>query len=144
VNTYKHEEDEAPSPASSSAPTLAEQIGSVALEPSFQIDECGAIETYRSTPPIAVEPEYQQEEFESALDNTSQDVQVLWIQFLHQLLMVGGWTVAVLLALRLLLVPLLSAGNTPVALVLAISIGVFLALAGICPIIRELHQKNER
>lgn len=144
MDTYKYEEDEAPSYASSSTPTVAEQIGSIALEASFQIDESGAIETYKNTPPIAVEPEYQTEECESAVDNTSQDVQVLWIQFLRQLLKVGGWTVAVLLALRLLLVPLLSAGNTPVALVLAISIGVFLALAGICSIIRELKQKNER
>ncbi|MBD2498421.1 hypothetical protein [Nostoc sp. FACHB-280] len=63
-----------------------------------------------------------------------------WRQFLSLLLRTGGWTVAVLLAFRFVLVPLLTAGNTPVALTLAIAVGIFLVLCAVGAVVRELKR----
>jgi hypothetical protein len=63
-----------------------------------------------------------------------------WQQFLSLMLRTGGWTVAVLLALRFVLVPLLAAGNTPVALTLAIAVSIFLVLCAIGALVRELKR----
>lgn len=58
-------------------------------------------------------------------------------QFSLQLLRIGGPPVAMLLAFQMIVRPLLVAGNSPVALVLAIAVGVFLILYGIVPLIKE-------
>lgn len=63
-----------------------------------------------------------------------------WRQFLSLLLLTGGWTVAVLLAFRFVLVPLLAAGNTPVALTLAIAVSIFLVLCAVGALVRELKR----
>jgi len=61
-------------------------------------------------------------------------------QFLSLLLITGGWTVAVLLAFRFVLVPLLTAGNTPVALTLAIAVSIFLVVCAAGALVRELKR----
>jgi hypothetical protein len=58
-------------------------------------------------------------------------------QFALQLLRIGGPPVAMLLAFQMIVRPLLIAGSSPVALVLAIAVSVFLILYGIVPLIRE-------
>lgn len=52
------------------------------------------------------------------------------------LLKTGGWTVAVLLAFRWVVIPLVTVNN-PVSLTLAISLGIFLILSGITFLVRE-------
>lgn len=64
---------------------------------------------------------------------------VSWQQF-SLLLRTGGWTVAVLLTFRFVLVPLLAAGNTPVALTLAIGVSIFLVLCAIGALVKELKR----
>lgn len=56
------------------------------------------------------------------------------------LLKTGGWTVAVLLSFRFVLIPLLSAGNTPVALILAIAVSIFLVLCAVGALVREFKR----
>ena len=74
------------------------------------------------------------------IDDTTLSEWASWRQFLTLLLRTGGWTVAVLLALRLILMPLLTAGNTPVAVILAAAVGFFLIICGIGALVRELKR----
>jgi hypothetical protein len=61
-----------------------------------------------------------------------------WQQFLSLMLRTGGWTVAVLLAFRFVLMPLLADGNTPVALTLAIAVSIFLILCAVGALVKEI------
>ncbi|NJL80852.1 MAG: hypothetical protein HC836_41360 [Richelia sp. RM2_1_2] len=63
-----------------------------------------------------------------------------WRQFFSLLLKTGGWTVAVLLAFRFVLIPLLTAGNTPVALTLAIAVSIFLVLCAVGALVRDFKR----
>ena len=63
-----------------------------------------------------------------------------WRQFFSLLLKTGGWTAAVLLAFRFVLIPLLSAGNTPVALTLAIAVSIFLVLCAVGALVRDFKR----
>ena len=63
-----------------------------------------------------------------------------WRQFLSLLLKTGGWTVAVLLAFRLVVMSLVAAGNNPVALTLAIAVSVFLILCAVGALVREFKR----
>lgn len=55
---------------------------------------------------------------------------VLWYRFLRDILRVGGWAAAMLLAFRFVLIPLVSAANSPVTIILAIAVSGFLLMAG--------------
>ncbi|BAY95940.1 MULTISPECIES: hypothetical protein [unclassified Tolypothrix] len=77
---------------------------------------------------------------ENRVDNNPLNEFVSWQQFFSLLLKTGGWTVAVLLAFRLVVIPLLTAGNTPVACILAIAVSVFLVLRAVGALIRELKR----
>jgi hypothetical protein len=77
---------------------------------------------------------------EVSADDVSLSEWASWRQFLSLLLRTGGWTVAVLLAFRFVLVPLLTAGNTPVALTLAITVSIFLVLCAVGALVRELKR----
>ena len=63
-----------------------------------------------------------------------------WRQFFSLLLKTGGWTAAVLLSFRFVIIPLLSAGNSPVALILAIAVSIFLVLCAIGALVREFKR----
>lgn len=66
----------------------------------------------------------------------------LLLPLLYRLLQVGGWTVSVLITFRLVMIPLLVAGNNPLTLTLAIGISAFLVLCGICAVIREVERSK--
>ncbi len=66
----------------------------------------------------------------------------LLLPLLYRLLQVGGWTVSVLITFRLVMIPLLAAGSSPVTLTLAIGISTFLVLCGICAVIKELESSK--
>jgi hypothetical protein len=88
----------------------------------------------------AIEPRQQTDTPEMLPDNAPLNQLVSWQQFLSLLLKTGGWTVAVLLAFRFVVVPLLTAGNTPVALTLAIAVSIFLVLCAISGLVREFRR----
>lgn len=100
----------------------------------LDIDESepGALQPYSSYP--------QTNKPEISADDVSLSEWASWRQFLSLLLRTGGWTVAVLLAFRFVLVPLLTVGNTPVALTLAIAVGIFLVLCAVGALVRELKR----
>ncbi|MBN3871589.1 MAG: hypothetical protein HWQ23_15310 [Nostoc sp. JL33] len=88
----------------------------------------------------AIEPRQQTDTPEMLPDNTPFNQLLSWQQFLSLLLKTGGWTVAVLLAFRFVVAPLLTAGNTPVTLILAISVSIFLILCAISGLVREFRR----
>lgn len=92
--------------------------------------------------PGAIEPLPQPDEPELTANDNLLSIQQSWMQFLYQLLKVGGPAVAVLLAFRLIVVPLLAAGNSLVALVLAIAVGAFLVTYGVGAVIKELRHSD--
>jgi hypothetical protein len=100
----------------------------------LDIDESepGALQPYSPYP--------QSNKPEVSADDVSLSEWASWRQFLSLLLRTGGWTVAVLLAFRFVLVPLLTAGNTPVALTLAIAVSIFLVLCAISALVREIKR----
>jgi hypothetical protein len=63
-----------------------------------------------------------------------------WRQFFSLLLKTGGWTAAVLLSFRFVIIPLLSAGNSPVALILAMAVSIFIVLCAIGALVREFKR----
>lgn len=85
-------------------------------------------------------PYPQADKPEVLVDDAPLSELVSWRQFLSLLLKTGGWTVAALLAFRFVLVPLLTAGNTPVALTLAIAVSIFLVLCAVGALVRELKR----
>jgi hypothetical protein len=87
----------------------------------------------------AYSPYPQADKPEILVDISSSDW-ASWQQFLSLLLRTGGWTVAVLLAFRFVLMPLLAAGNTPVALTLAIAVGIFLVLCAVGALVKEIKR----
>ncbi|HEY9798784.1 MAG TPA: hypothetical protein V6D25_00380 [Leptolyngbyaceae cyanobacterium] len=66
----------------------------------------------------------------------------LLLPLVYPLLQVGGWTVSVLITFRLVMIPLLTAGSTPVTLTLAIGVSTFLVLCGICAVIKVLERSK--
>jgi hypothetical protein len=82
----------------------------------------------------------QEDELGQKESNVSPYQQTTWLHFSYLLLRIGGWTVAVLLAFRLVIIPLLTAGNSPVALILASAVSAFLVLCAIAVVIRQLHR----
>ncbi|WDD30171.1 hypothetical protein PQG02_00130 (plasmid) [Nostoc sp. UHCC 0926] len=89
--------------------------------------ESGELQPYSHDPKILV-------------DDVSLSEWASWQQFLSLLLKTGGWTVAVLLAFRFVLMPLLAAGNTPVSLTLAIAVSIFLVLCAVGALVREFKR----
>ncbi|TBR56659.1 hypothetical protein B4U84_28895 [Westiellopsis prolifica IICB1] len=85
-------------------------------------------------------PYPQADKPEVLVDDAPLSELVSWRQFLSLLLRTGGWTVAVLLAFRFVLMPLLAAGNTPVALTLAIAVSIFLVICAAAVLVRELKR----
>ncbi|MEM1392123.1 MAG: hypothetical protein AAGG00_02310 [Cyanobacteria bacterium P01_H01_bin.150] len=77
---------------------------------------------------------------EILVDDTFFSEWASWRQFFSLLLKTGGWTAAVLLSLRFVIIPLLSAGNTLVALILAIAVSIFLVLCAISALVREIKK----
>lgn len=63
-----------------------------------------------------------------------------WRQFFSMLLKTGGWTAAVLLSFRFVIIPLLSAGNSPVALILAMAVSIFIVLCAVGALVREFKR----
>jgi hypothetical protein len=63
----------------------------------------------------------------------------LLLPLIYRLIQVGGWTVSVLITFRLVMIPLLASGSSPLTLTLAIGISAFLVLCGICAVIKELE-----
>ncbi|HEY9663823.1 MAG TPA: hypothetical protein V6C65_35695 [Allocoleopsis sp.] len=108
---------------------------------SYQTDDFEALNIDEGEPGI-IDPLSELNESELTADTNFLDIQRSWMQFLYQLLKVGGPAVAVLLAFRLIVVPLLAAGNSLVALVLAIAVSAFLVTYGITVLIKELRRSN--
>ncbi|WDD36077.1 hypothetical protein PQG02_32270 (plasmid) [Nostoc sp. UHCC 0926] len=100
--------------------------------PDINGSDPGAIQPYSSCP--------QTDKPEASTDDVSLSEWASWRQFFSLLLRTGGWTVAVLLAFRFILIPLLAAGNTPVALTLAIAVSIFLVLCATSALVRELKR----
>lgn len=94
--------------------------------------EPGALQPYPQFP--------QPDKPEPPVNDTFFSEWASWRQFFSLLLKTGGWTAAVLLSFRFVLIPLLSAGNTPVALILAIAVSIFLVLCAISALIREIKK----
>ena len=67
------------------------------------------------------------------------DHERFWDQILLGLAKIGGPAVALLAVFRLVMVPLLAVGSSPVSVVLAVSVGIFLVLCGIAAVIRVLQ-----
>lgn len=117
-----------------------------AVEDDFEqkevLSESGAREVLDigESEPGALQPYPQADKPEVLVDDAPPSELVSWRQFLSLLLKTGGWTVAVLLAFRFVLVPLLTAGNTPVALTLAIAVSIFLVLCAVGALVRELKR----
>jgi hypothetical protein len=100
--------------------------------PDINESDPGALQPYSPYP--------QADKPEVLVDDAPLSESASWRQFLSILLKTGGWTVAVLLAFRFVLVPLLTAGNTPVALTLAIAVSIFLVLCAVGALVRELKR----
>lgn len=90
--------------------------------------------------PGELQPYLQADKPEIFIDDTYLCERASWQQFLSLLLRTGGWTVAVLLAFRLVLIPLLTAGNTPVALTLAFAVSIFLVLCAVGALVRDFKR----
>lgn len=115
-----------------------------AIEDDFEevLSESGTPEVsdIGESEPGALQPYPQTGKREISADDVSLSEWASWPQFLSLLLRTGGWTVAVLLAFRFVLVPLLTAGNTPVVLTLAIAVSIFLVLCAVGALVRELKR----
>lgn len=90
--------------------------------------------------PEAMQPYHRTSKPGMLTNDSSVNELILWGQFFSLLLKTGGWTVAVLLAFRFVLVPLLTVGNSPVALILASAVSIFLVLCAIGALVKELKR----
>lgn len=93
---------------------------------------------------VAIEASSDPDELKSQVEQRNLDRETegemnLEFQFLIGLVTIGGPAAALLISFRFVIIPLLAAGSSPVSLVLAISVGLFLILCGIVAIIRVLR-----
>jgi hypothetical protein len=123
-------------------PVLPAEDDFEAVEPLSKTDAYKMPDINESDPGVLqpYSPYPQTDKPEISADDVSLSEWASWRQFLSLLLRTGGWTVAVLLAFRFVLVPLLTAGNTPVALTLAIAVSIFLVLCAVGALVRELKR----
>lgn len=97
-----------------------------------EISEPGELKPYSQLP--------QPDKSEPPVNDTFLSEWASWRQFFSLLLKTGGWTAAVLLSLRFVIIPLLSAGNSSVALILAIAVSIFLVLCAVGALVREFKR----
>lgn len=97
-----------------------------------EISEPGELKPYSRYP--------QTDKPEILVDDTFFSEWASWRQFFSLLLKTGGWTDAVLLSLRFVIIPLLSAGNSLVALILAVAVSIFLVLCAVGALVKEFKR----
>jgi hypothetical protein len=111
---------------------------STSKTPDINENEAGAIEPRRSGSSEIFIPrrETQETDTPEMLSDSPLNQLVSLQPVLTLLLKTGGWTVAVLVAFRWVVIPLVTVNN-PVSLTLAISVSIFLILSGITFLVRE-------